>query len=625
MADSFQLAYLIPNTIYEFIAGGLLSAVFIPLLVKEQEESRGGNAQTWQVANLLLGAVGVVLGVVSLIAILGSPWIIQFMTMMGDSSNIEEKKLVATYLFRYFAPQILFLGINAIFMAILNSQGVFAITAAAPIINNLFCIAAFLGYYYGWVGIAGLAVITTLGTVSMALVQLPFILKSGMSIRPMFKPRHPVFKSVSQLGWPVLVVSIANLVGWSVRSNLLNTVLGSFAIYTFCFQIIMMPYGIFAVSIATVLFPTLTRHAANKHEDAFVDDMGLGFRWTTFIMLPISLGIAVLSMPIVRVLFEHRGGLFTFSDSLFASNFLAYYALSIAPYALLMFATRVFYSLNNTLTPAIINIVGVGINIGLSIVLLREMGAAGIALAASVTYLFTTAASMYMIKFSIRRLGGQTLWLPLVKILAASLLMSVVVYSAERWTRSQVVVLEKGTRLPITLPINSRHGGFIQVRSSNEFEQLWKALGRKAETTPPVDFARNQLVLAWAPAGYTTTSMELGPVPNIVGRTIKLPYTVYKTSSATSTTLEDQVSSSSYSLVQVASPATPVEMDFTVSDGKPADSKRLVDPEILRLFALVVLGAFVYVVSAWVLRIGELETFFQLVKRKVFRRSSPPE
>jgi murein biosynthesis integral membrane protein MurJ len=543
---------------------------------------------------------------------------------MGKDASVAEKQAVATFLFRYFAPQILLLGINAIFMAILNSVGIFAITAAAPIINNVFMIATFLAYHYGWFDITGLAIGTTLGTAAMALVQLPFVIKAGMPIRPKFNLKHPVFKSVTSLGWPIALVSIANLVGWTIRTNLLSTVLGAFAIYTYCFQIIMMPYGIFAVSIATVLYPTLSRHAANKRREEFVGDMSLGFRWTLFILLPISLGVMALAMPIIRVLFEHRGGQFTFSDSLFASDFLSYYALSIGPYAMVMFATRVFYSMKDTGTPAVINIAGVVFNAVISYILLKTMGAAGIALGASLTYIVTTAVSMYMIRRETGGLGGRTFWFPIGKMLLASGLMAIAVHSAEVWSRPELVVVERGSRLSMPVPSSSSQGSYTILKSGTELNRVWTALGRTTETVPQIDFSKSQVALVWGPQSRTTSTLELLTTGSRFNKpeNVRLSMAVRPVHETTTSSLAvDTPTSPAYALIQVRNPNAAVSWNQVIeAPGAPRPRAGLIDPELLRLVLLILLGAGLYAVSAVVFRMSELETATRQFTKRFNRR-----
>ncbi len=620
LADSYQLAYLIPSTIYEFIVGGLLSAIFIPLLVREQEKSGKNSSETWKVANLLLGAVGVLLAIAGVIGFIAAPWIIQGLTAMSSGPVAAEKQALATHLFRYFTPQIVLLGINAVCMAILNSLGVFAVTAAAPIINNIVVIACFIAYYYGYIDVTGLAIGTTLGTAAMILVQWPWLWKAGMAFRPRFNLRHPVFRSVSQMGWPIVLVSIANLLGWTVRANLLSTVLGAFAIYTLCFQIIMMPYGIFAVSIATVLYPTLSRHAANNRMDEFISDMALGFRWTTFILLPISLGVAALALPIVRVLFEHRGGQFAYADSLFTAKFLEYYALSIAPYALVMFATRVFYSRKDTATPAAVNIVGVVFNAIISYLLLKALGAPGIALGATMTYVLTTAASMFIIKRQTGGLGGRMFWVPMMKMAGAAALMAFVVNAAETWTRPEVVIMERGKRLAMQIPESGRQGNSILISDQGQFDRVWVAMDNTTATIPAVDFSHKTIALVWGPMSKTTSTLHLNGA-RIGDYNFELAATVAVDSTVTTATVPITAAAyPAYALVELNRPQAKVALKITVAaPGQAKTNASWLDSELLRLIMLVTTGACVYLITAWLFRLSELEKAINLVTKR-FKR-----
>lgn len=618
LADSYQLAYLIPSTIYEFIVGGLLSAVFIPLLVREQEKSGKDSSETWKVANLLLGAVGVFLTIAGIVGFICAPWIIQGLTAMSSGAVAAEKQAMATLLFRYFTPQIVLLGINAVCMAILNSLGVFAVTAAAPIINNIVVIGCFIAYYYGYIDVTGLAIGTTLGTAAMILVQWPWLWKSGMTFRPRFNLRHPVFRSVTQMGWPIVLVSIANLLGWAVRANLLSTVLGAFAIYTLCFQIIMMPYGIFAVSIATVLYPTLSRHAANNRMGEFISDMALGFRWTTFILLPISLGVAALALPIVRVLFEHRGGQFTYADSLFTAKFLEYYALSIAPYALVMFATRVFYSRKDTATPAAINIIGVVVNAVLSYVLLKSLGAPGIALGATLTYVLTTAASMFIIKRQTGGLGGGMFWLPMLKMAGAAALMALVVNAAEAWTRPEVVIMERGKRLAMRIPESGRQGNSILINDQSQFDRVWVAMDNTTATIPAVDFSRKTLALVWGPLSKTTSTLHLTGV-RTGGNNFTLAGTVAAESNPTTST-QTASAQAAFALVELNRSQAQIAYKITIAaPGQASASVSWLDSELLRLVMLIAIGATTYMITALLFRLSELEKTLNLLMKR-FKR-----
>jgi len=625
LADSYQLAYLIPSTIYEFIVGGLLSAIFIPLLVREQEEHGKNSPETWHVANLLMGAVGTILFCAGLIGMIAAPWIIGALTAMDSGVVAEDKQRIATMMFRYFTPQIFLLGINAVCMAILNSLSVFAVTASTPIINNIIVITTFLLYHFGMIDITGLAIGTTIGTASMILVQVPWLIRAGMKFRPKLNLRHPVFKSITSMGWPIAIESIANLGGWAVRSNLLSTVLGAFAIYTLSFQIIMMPYGIFAVSIATVLYPTLSRHAANNRMSEFVSDMALGFRWTVFILLPISLGASALSLPIVRVLFEHKGGQFTYADSLFAASYLKWYALSIAPYAMVMFGTRVFFSRKDTATPAGINIIGVIFNAIVSYLLLKAMGAPGIALSAALTYSLTTSLSLFMIKRVTGGLGGKMFWLPIAKMLGAALLMAIVVNTVEVWSRPHVVLMEHGKRLAMRVPESAARGGLTLIRNDQDLARVWTAMEETTASLPQVDFSRKTLALVWGPQSHTTSTIQVTGKRKSDGQ-FQLAASVAadsKTSAGTAVVAAGRPlpnNRPAYALVELDRPAASADLSITVTQpGMNGVKGRFGGSEFLRLIWLVGLGAAIYTISVYLFGVPEVEKTVAALQTKLKR------
>jgi putative peptidoglycan lipid II flippase len=393
--DAYQLANTLPNILYEFVMGGLLSALMIPLLVQEQERHGKDSAEAWRVANLLLGYVGTILAAVSAVAILFAPQLVTLLTGLGKGTHAQESRELAVYFFRFFAPQMFFYGLNAVFMAILNSHGIFAITAGAPIFNNLVVIATLILYRFGAIGLTGLAVGTTAGIAAMALVQVPWLLKVRMPIRPRVSLSDPLLRSVVSLGLPMLAVALANLIATAARANLLYTVGSGYTTYTFCFQLIMMPHGIIAVSIATVLYPRLAQAAANTNAGEFQNTLSLGTRWTVLVLLPVSIVLAVLSEPIVRVLFER--GQFSYSNTRLTAEFLSVYALSILPYALVLLATRGFYAWQDTLTPMWINISGVVLSLAAMFALYRQVSILSVPWAAVITYATTMSVSYWLL------------------------------------------------------------------------------------------------------------------------------------------------------------------------------------------------------------------------------------
>lgn len=619
--DAYQLANTIPNILYEAIIGGLLSAMFIPLLISEQKRSGKDSTEAWRIANLLLGYAGVILFVISVLGFIFSPAIVSVLTAYGHHEAAAASRQLAVYFFRFFSWQMFFYGLNAVFMAILNSHDVFGITAAAPILNNVVVIITLILFRMHAIGVAGLAIGTTGGIAAMALIQLPWLKRVRMPLRPTCNFRDPVFRSVASLGAPIALVGLANFINISVRSNLLWSIPGGFTAFNLCFQIIMMPHGIFAVALSTVLYPALTRHAAEENWRDVRGVMWSGLRWTMFIMLPIALGMSALAVPLTRVMFEREK--FTYSDSIFFARFLRLYSLSIVPYSAVLFLTRVFYSTKDTRTPAWINISGVAMNIVLNLVLIRSMGLPGIGLSAVITYCFTTALSMFIL---LRRFGVQGAALQfggMGKMTAAGIAMAMVVGGVLGWSNPRVVSMEKGARLSFRLPDSFVPYGYLLVRSPNTWTRLWRQFGRSTETVPPIDFAKNSVVAVFGPPGAAPSELRLEnyTIEKDTTAALNIVCRRGKPSVTTSTLAADTPTSPSYLLAIVGAPVRAVDLKLSIATKSPPGlfGRLLQAPDAFRLVALSLLGAIFYFAATLALRLGEsqrLQGYLERMRKK---------
>ncbi len=619
--DAYQLANTIPNILYEFIMGGVLSAVFIPLLVRAQERNGKSSPEAWRVANLLLGCVGALLAGVAALGVVIAPQVIGLMTFVAPAEQAGTSRELAAYFLRFFAPQMLFYGLNAVFMAILNSHGVFAITAAAPILNNLVMLVTLYGFHSGWIGLAGLGFGTTAGVAAMALVQVPWLLKVGMPIRPRFTFRDPVILGVTALGIPVVGVSIANFIGTVIRANLLYTVPGGFTTYTFSFILIMMPYGVMAVSVATVLYPAMSRCVALNDWKGFRDMMSQGFRWTMLVMLPVAIGLCVLAEPLTRILFER--GQFTYADTQFTTRFLAWYALSILPYSLVIFATRAFYAVEDTRTPAWVNIAGVAANVGLNILLLWVMGIPGIAFASVLTYTATTAASMVLLWRRFGAYAGRDFGLALARMLGAGVLMALALGWGMSVTRPKTVIVEQGLRAPVRLPATAAQGNALSLSDQRSLDRFWEAWATTSESKPSVDFGRESLVVFFGPQSPTTATLRIRNLTHGGDGVLSASISVHRLARPDSQpSVFHLPSRPAYLVAKVAPPIREVHTQFVLTDDPPPGrmARLLNAPEAVRLILLVMLGAVVYLGAAWILGSPDLRALSAVVRRRVTKR-----
>jgi hypothetical protein len=443
-----------------------------------------------------------------------------------------------------------------------------------------------------------------------------------MPIRPRVDFRDPALRAVGALGVPVVAVSAANFVGTTIRAALLYTVPGGFTTYTFCFQLIMMPYGIFAVAIATVLYPAMSRHAASDDRAAFKEVVATGVRWSSMIMLPVAAGLALLAEPVARVLFQR--GQFTYSDTVFTARFLSLYALSIFPYALVVYATRVFYSLQDTRTPAWINIAGVALNIALNFALLRTMGAPGIALASAITYTVTAVVSFVVLRMRLGSIGGRPLADALARLAVATAVMSLAVWAVLAGTRPPLTIVERGPRAALRLPEWAAGGQAFVVNDRESYARLRDEWGAEMSMAPDMDFRRESFVLILGPQSPTTVTLELTQTVRSDDGGASFTIAVHRAQTKAEPRVFRLPPKPAYLMAVLRPPVSAATPQFVVTDAPvPSRWARIAQaPEALRLVLTVVFGAAVFLAACAALGINDLRVLLNEIRQRRRRRDA---
>ncbi|MCL6438771.1 MAG: murein biosynthesis integral membrane protein MurJ [Rubrobacteraceae bacterium] len=410
VAEAYTYSNSLPNQIYELFMGGILSSIFIPLLVERL--SRHGERDARLLANALATLVVPFLALITLLGIVFAPALVGFITDWKASSSLspaeaERTTELAVLLFRVFAAQIFFYGVAALEMGILNAHRRFFLPAFTPVLNNLIVIASFGGYAllsgaHPSLALRVLAFGTTLGVAAMALAMLPAVLRLGYRPRPVFG--HPSLAPAARLAGPMLVFVVCS-VGVQVAANYFGSAAGGVSDLWYAFMIFQLPYGIFTVSMATALMPELSESYARRDAASFRSTLSFGLRTMTFVLAPAAVGMIALSRPIVGLLYEH--GNFTGQDTLSVSVLLAAYAVGLLGYAAYFVLVRSFYSRQNTRAPATLNAGLLVLYVVLGHLLLRWLGLVGVALAFSISYTILALALLLAMRRVLKRLGGR--------------------------------------------------------------------------------------------------------------------------------------------------------------------------------------------------------------------------
>jgi len=404
VASAFNIANNIPNMIYELVAGGVLSSMFIPIFLERSRKE--GESSAFAFANTLFSLVFLVFGIVALLGTLFPQvfvWTQTFTVTAADSR-------LAVYLFRFFAVQIIFYGSIALTTGILHSYRTFFATAIAPLFNNVVVIVALLGFYVPLrdtrpdLALVALGVGTTLGVLVMLVAQLPALRRIGFRFRWSLDLADPSLRTLLRKGAWVLGYVAVNIVGISFRNAFATGAMrdGS-AVLSYAWMWYQLPYGVLAVSYLSAVFPELSRAAGAKDWTAYKGLLSRGLRAMALLMLP---AVAILFALGTQLVTLFRFGKFPSEAVPLVTAVLAAWTVGLFFFASYMLVLRAFYAMQDTRTPFFSNLALTVVQVALYAVLTNVIpgtyAIVGIPLADSVFFVLHTAVLLLILR---RRVG----------------------------------------------------------------------------------------------------------------------------------------------------------------------------------------------------------------------------
>jgi putative peptidoglycan lipid II flippase len=411
LADAYNVANITPNIVYELALGGILTSVVVPVVV-EWLQTRGRD-EAWDVVRRLFTFAAVALSAIAILGIVLAPLIVDLYTTGYDAVDREAVRDLATFFLRWFMPQIVFYGIGAVASGLLNAHRRFAPPMYAPILNNLIVIATFLAFAAMPAATGGalattaqqlvLAIGTTAGVVGMTVVLWPFVRATGFRFRWRTGWRHEAVTRIVRLAGWVFAYVVANQVLVLVVILLAGGTRGGYSAYASAFILFQLPHAIFAVSIFTALLPGMSGRWASGDVAGFRALLSQGLRAIAAIVIPASLGYLVLARPIVRLLLEH--GVATKASGDLVAEVLVAFAVGLLPFSVWQLLLRSFYAMQDSRTPALVNIAAIAVNVALDLlfVFVLGLGVQGLALGFALEYTFGVPVLAWLMR---RRLGG---------------------------------------------------------------------------------------------------------------------------------------------------------------------------------------------------------------------------
>ena len=413
--DAYVAAFIVPEFLNHFLAGGFLSITFIPIFQKYL--FTGQREKSWKVFSNLI-TIGSVAFIV--LIIFSMVFTNQIIGLLGHHISEGPQRELTVRLTRIIMPAQLLFYWGAFLMAVQYANHKFFLPALAPLFYNLGIIVC--GWaLYKYLGVAGFAWGVLAGAfVGNVAIQLPGALRIGMRFRPVFSITDPDFKSYVVLTLPLVVglgMTFSNEVFFRFFGSFLGT--GGLASINYSLRTMLPLVGVFGQASGVASYPFLSKLAAEKKFGEMNQLLnGIVIKIAVY-LIPICFIMMALSERIIAVLFQH--GRFSHASTLLASPVLVVYLIGAFPFAASTIVMRNYYAMQNTVFPMIVSTIIAILSIPCYWLLSKNLGAQGIALTSSIA-MFFQFTSLYII-WSVKR-GNMPDFLKTAALTAKIILIS---------------------------------------------------------------------------------------------------------------------------------------------------------------------------------------------------------
>ncbi len=427
-ASAYTIAFQIPNLVSNLFANAALSAAFVPVFTELLQQGR--RKEALRLASTLFWIMLIVLGAITAVFMLAAGVIMPLFT--GPTFNGALDALTVGFS-RVLFPVVLLLGLNGLLVGVLQSYDHFTIPAISPAVWNVVIIVLlvllrphFHGGYENGNQVYALAIAVLVATFVQMTMALAALGRIDFRLQFQIDWHDPRIRQVLTLMLPVTIgLGIVNL------DQLINSVFGTLVnkqaprAIDNAFRIYMLPQGLFSVSVATVLFPTLSRMAARHDVSAMRRALGIGMRQINLLLIPAAAFILVLPKPIVQLVFQR--GHFNAESTHFVSIALFWFAFSLPFGGLNLLLTRAFFAVQRPWIPTRLAALNIIVDIVVSVGLYKPLGIAGLIIGTVAANAVMTALQLQRLRagFDGRLEGAQTTMITARVLLASALLAGV--------------------------------------------------------------------------------------------------------------------------------------------------------------------------------------------------------
>jgi putative peptidoglycan lipid II flippase len=446
--SAFTVAFTIPNLFRKLFGEGALSAAFIPLYAQQVKHNHPEEAARFAVASVnLLCAILIGLTVVGELGL----WVT---TLVWD---MRPDRLLTVKLTAVMLPYVLLVCGTAFMGGMLQVHRRFGATAATPIVLNLFLILAIGSAAVFWdlktpagqtAGVFWLSAVVLVAGVAQVLVLVPSLRAVGFRFQPILHFWTPQVQRMLKLTLPVALgagvlqlsvmldkgismllaqghdaagnlITHFNLLGYAIRYPMVEGAAARLNWAQFMYQ---FPLGVFAIALATAIFPKLSTDAHELDQGEFKGILRRGLEACLFIGLPASVGLIAVRYPATQLLFQH--GKFTAEDTRLVALSTALYSSAVWAFSIQQILNRAYYALHDTVTPLILSVITLVVNLAVEIPLLwTPLSEAGMAAGTAISFALQSVVMLVLLRRRVGSLGLSRSVRPVAKMLVATVLM----------------------------------------------------------------------------------------------------------------------------------------------------------------------------------------------------------
>ena len=431
-ADAWAIAFMLPNSLRRLVGEGNISAAFVPIFSRltRQRETR----QTWALAQRFHTAVAITAIVLAIGGALAAPVMVRWFApgFAVVPGKIELTVRLTQFVFTY----LVFISMASVLVAILNARDRFGAAAFAPILLSISIMGGGLAAW--WLGIRApvravwvVAVSAVLGGAAQYAFLVPYARQQGLKLWPRRPTGDPALRDIGRLMVPGLfgvgIIQINIIVGRALASRLGE---GAVASLDYAARINELTLGVFALSVATVVLPVMSRQGATNDLIALRNTLVFALRKISLVTIPATVGMILLRHEIVSALYQR--GQFNADSTRLTAAALGAYAIGLVAVATVRIVAPAFFALRDTVTPVLVAAFAMLVNVIACLALRSSLGNAGIALANSIAAVISALLLLALFHCRVEALRLRGLAGSLVRIVTATAIMGWVVDALRR-------------------------------------------------------------------------------------------------------------------------------------------------------------------------------------------------